>query len=90
MVTIMCTIRGTVQRVGYRAYVEDAATKLALVGFVRNNPNGTVTVAAQGLPDTLREFIEYLHEGSILAQVDGVEVEWRQGSVTYHDFSVLH
>jgi acylphosphatase len=90
MMAIRCEVHGQVQGVRYRAFVEDAATTLGLVGFVRNNPSGTVTVVAHGLPDALKEFIEYLHEGSLQARVESVEVAWEQPTVTYYEFSVLH
>ncbi len=89
MMEIRCTIYGTVQGVRYRAFVEDAATKLGLVGSIANEPDGSVSVVAQGLPDTLKEFIEYLHEGSLRAVVTGVEVAWHEPKTTLYDFSVL-
>lgn len=90
MTELHCVVKGKVQGVGFRAYVEDAATQLQLKGWVKNEPNGDVTIVAQGTPDTLREFVEYLHEGSLLSKVEAVDVEWRDGEVTFYDFSVLH
>lgn len=90
MVEIKCLITGKVQGVAYRAYVQDSATELELTGYVRNNQDGTVTVCAQGTPDILKSFVEYLHEGSLLAEVEGVAVEWGSPRTTYTEFSVLH
>ena len=90
MIAIECEVYGLVQGVRYRSYVEDAATKLGLVGYVRNNQSGTVTVVAHGLPDTLKEFIEYLYEGSLQSRVESVEVSWHHPVATYYEFSVLH
>lgn len=87
---IEAVVSGKVQGVAYRAYVDDAAVKLGLAGYAENNPDGTVTVVAQGETDALKEFIEWLYEGSLMAQVTGVDVSWRSPSKTYHDFSVLH
>lgn len=81
---------GKVQGVRYRAYLEDAATALGVVGFVRNLPSGAVEVRAQGPQDVLKQFIEYIHEGSLQAKIEGVEVEWRNARTTYYEFSVLH
>jgi acylphosphatase len=89
MVEIQCLVTGKVQGVSYRAYVQDSATELELVGYVRNNPDGTVTVVAQGTPDVLKSFVEYLHEGSLLAVVEGVSVEWGSPHTTYTEFSIL-
>lgn len=90
MVELSATVLGKVQGVMYRTYIQEAATGLGLVGYVRNEADGSVTVIAQGLPDTLKEFVEYLHEGSILAKVESVAVDWRSARLTYGEFSVLY
>ncbi len=90
MVEIQCIASGKVQAVAYRIYAQDSATLLGLTGSVRNLPNGTVEIVAQGTPDILKDFIEYLHEGSLMAKVDSVAVDWTTPKVTYEEFSVLH
>lgn len=90
MVEIQCVISGKVQGVRYRDYVQVSATELEVVGYVKNLSDGTVLVCAQGLPDTLRTFIEYLHEGSLSARVDAVSVDWLSPKTTFTDFSILH
>lgn len=87
---MLAVVTGAVQGVAYRAYVQESATELELVGYVKNLPDGSVEVVAQGLPDTLKEFVEYLHEGSLRARVDSVAVDWRSPKATYDEFSVLH
>lgn len=89
MSELYAIVTGRVQGVRYRDYVQVSAGKLALTGFVRNNRDGSVTVVAHGLPDELKLFVEYLHEGSLLSKVEGVAVEWRTAMVTYDDFAVL-
>ena len=90
MMEIKCVVEGRVQGVAYRAYVQDSATELELVGYVKNLANGKVAVVAQGAPDVLKDFVEYLHEGSLMARVESVAVEWVSPRVTYEEFSVLH
>lgn len=90
MVEIHCLVSGRVQAVAYRTYVQDAAGELGLVGFVRNLPDGTVEVVAQGEPATLKDFVEYLHEGSLLAKTEAVAVEWQSARQNYEDFSIKH
>ncbi len=89
MVELQAVVTGHVQGVRYRAYVEGAAVKLGLFGSVANAPDGSVIVVAQGLPDTLKEFVEYLHEGSLLSRVEGVAVEWREVQTPLYDFSII-
>ena len=90
MTELRATVRGHVQGVAYRPYVQDAATKLGLVGLVRNEPDGTVTVVAHGAPETLKELVEYLHEGSLFAKVDSVAVEWGNARQQYNEFSIKY
>jgi acylphosphatase len=89
MTEIQCIITGKVQNVRYRDYVQTSATELGLTGWVRNMPDGTVAVCAQGLPDTLKAFVEYLHEGSLQAKVEGVSVEWKTARKLFDEFSIL-
>lgn len=89
MTEIYCTISGKVQNVRFRDYVQTSATNLGLTGWVQNMPDGTVAVCAQGLPDTLKEFVEYLHEGSLQAKVEGVSVEWKTARRHYDEFSII-
>lgn len=90
MMEISCIVSGKVQGVAYRAYVQDAATELGLVGFVSNLPDGTVAVLAQGDPDLLKAFVEYLHEGSILSVVDAVAIDWQTPKTVHDDFAIRH
>ena len=87
---ISCTASGKVQNVAYRVYVQDAAVKLELAGWVKNLPGGTVEIVAQGMPDVLKDFVEYLHEGSLLAKVESVSIDWRTAKKVLEDFSVKH
>lgn len=87
---IYCVVSGVVQGVAYRAYVQDSATDLGLVGQVRNLSDGTVEVFAQGDRDLLKDFVEYLHEGSLRAQVTSVAVDWRTSNQGYDDFVIIH
>ena len=90
MVEMRCTVYGKVQGVQYRVYAQDSAVELGVVGYVRNLPDGSVEVLAQGMPEVLKEFVEYLYEGSLLARVESVSVEWQSAQETFTEFSVLH
>ena len=85
-----CVITGKVQGVAYRAYAQDSADSLGLTGWIKNMADGSVVVCAQGEPDLLKQFVEYLHEGSLLAVVDGVDVTWGTPKEVFADFSIKH
>ncbi|HQF87576.1 MAG TPA: acylphosphatase [Acidobacteriota bacterium] len=62
-------VSGLVQGVGYRYYVYRQAARLGVRGYVRNQPDGSVEVVAEGTPDALRELEDLLRRGPAHAQV---------------------
>jgi len=66
-------VRGRVQGVGFRWFVEREAHILGIVGWVRNNADGSVEVLAQGSRDQLLALRSRLREGPRAARVDAVE-----------------
>ena len=66
-------VRGRVQGVGFRWFVEREAALHNLSGWVRNNSDSTVEVMATGTPDALAALLVSLSEGPRAARVDGVE-----------------
>ncbi len=67
-------VRGRVQGVGFRWFVEREAHILGIAGWVRNNHDGSVEVLAQGTRDQLSGLHGRLREGPRAARVDAVEV----------------
>jgi acylphosphatase len=67
-------VRGRVQGVGFRWFVEREAHILQVAGWVRNNPDSTVEVLAQGTREQLAGLHSRLREGPRAARVDEVEV----------------
>jgi acylphosphatase len=84
------TVRGRVQGVGFRHFTRRTARELGLVGFVRNDPDGTVTVVAEGPRAKLDEFVGALHEGPRSAIVENVETMWASARDDFSDFSVAY
>jgi acylphosphatase len=71
-------VRGRVQGVGFRWFVEREAAILQIAGWVRNNPDGTVEVLAQGTRDQLAGLHSRLREGPRAARIEDVEVSEAQ------------
>ncbi len=67
-------VRGRVQGVGFRWFVEREAHMLGVAGWVRNNHDGSVEVLAQGTREQLSGLHSRLREGPRAARVDVVEV----------------
>lgn len=83
-------VHGEVQGVSFRYYTVLEADRLGVVGWVRNVPDGTVEVTAQGTPDQLQTFIEFLHQGSPSADVTHVAVTTQPVISRFAQFSVRY
>ncbi len=66
-------VRGQVQGVGFRYFVERSATAIGLRGWVRNVDDGSVEVYALGTESQLSELAGFLWKGPRWAEVRGVE-----------------
>jgi len=73
MLTRIYIVRGTVQGVGYRYFVQNAARELGVNGTVRNLSDGSVEVVAVGHERHLSDLAGRLHIGPRGAEVRGVE-----------------
>lgn len=82
-------IQGKVQGVFFRASTQNKAKKLGLTGFVRNRPDGTVEIVAEGREDPLLELENWCHVGPELARVDSVDSEWGPYEAQFKDFTVI-
>ena len=66
-------IRGVVQGVGYRAWVEQQAMERDLEGWVRNRRDHSVEALFAGPPDVVADMIARCRRGPSLAKVEAVE-----------------
>ena len=57
MKCITATFRGTVQGVGFRYTVRQIAAEFAVTGYVKNLPDGTVEMVAEGEIRELKRFV---------------------------------
>jgi len=69
--------KGDVQGVGFRATATQEARGLDVHGFVRNEPDGTVTVDADGPPDDLNTLVSRIRS-SMGAKISGVDLDRRE------------
>jgi acylphosphatase len=68
-------ISGSVQGVGYRYSALAEARRLHLSGFVRNEPDSTVTAEVEGTEEAVSTFVRWARRGPVGASVAGVDVE---------------
>jgi len=70
-------ICGQVQGVFFRASAEAEANRLGLTGWVRNRPDGSVELVAEGDQARLDALVAWCRHGPPRAEVDDVQIEWR-------------
>lgn len=67
------SVSGRVQGVSFRMYAEREAARLGVAGWVRNEPDGTVAIHAEGDEDAVEAFVRWTYDGPRLARVDHVD-----------------
>ena len=67
-------VQGKVQGVWFRDSTLREAQKYGINGFVRNEPDGSVYIEAEGKPDKLDEFVRWCHAGPERAVVANMDV----------------
>lgn len=65
-------VKGRVQGVGFRWFVQREASEIGLKGWVRNTDEGQVEIVAAGDPEDLAELKDALRKGSRGSRVDAV------------------
>ena len=75
MARIRARVTGRVQGVFYRASTVAEAERLGLVGWVRNEPDGSVLLEVQGPGDRVEELLGWCKLGPRGARVAGVDPE---------------
>ena len=81
-------VKGRVQGVGFRFFVEDAARREGIRGYVRNQHDGTVEVVAEGDLETVLRFERALRRGPPGARVDDVETTESPATNRFTGFTV--
>ena len=71
--SVILKIYGRVQNVGFRYHTKKTADSLQITGFVKNQPDGSVYVEAEGDEISLDHFILWCQSGPTWARVERVE-----------------
>ena len=81
-------VRGQVQGVNFRSSTQAQARRLGLLGWVRNRPEGTVEVVAEGSRSALEQLLGFLHTGPATAVVNDVQPTWLPAMHTHKQYEV--
>ena len=69
MKAVQARVTGRVQGVSFRWYTQEQAQRLGVVGWVRNEPDGSVLLHAEGEDDAVDALVEWCRHGPPSARV---------------------
>ena len=81
-------LSGRVQGVAFRYYAIEWAREEDLTGWVRNLPDGSVEITAEGRREGLERFLERVRRGPRMALVDRCNADWEEPTGEFPDFRV--
>ncbi len=87
-VRVRLRVSGLVQGVFYRQSTSDEATRLGLAGSVRNLPDGSVEVVAEGRRAEVEALVAWCRRGPPAARVEEVDVAWEAPTGSGGPFTV--
>lgn len=83
-------ITGRVQGVGFRNFTQHTARDLGLTGWVRNEPDGSVRLEAEGPRSALNDLHEAVQQGPRMARVEAVQADWQGADGDFETFRVRY
>lgn len=86
---VSVTYNGRVHSVGFRYTAERLALSRAITGFVRNVPDGTVEIVAEGEETEIKDFLSSL-EAEMKGHIHSSNVSWLPFSGEFPDFSIKY
>ena len=87
--TLQACVEGRVQGVGFRYFTVERATSHGLLGYVRNLPDGSVEVRAEGARQDLEALLVDLRCGPGMSRVSDVIASFPEGATEgFSEFGV--
>ncbi|PSL45193.1 acylphosphatase [Salsuginibacillus halophilus] len=84
MIKYEAVVHGRVQGVGFRQFTQQAAMRHNVFGWVQNEDDGTVRLAAEGTAGQMDAFLSEVRKGSPVSKVTEVDVQ-EVAQVTHND-----
>ena len=85
---VRVTVIGRVQGVGFRYFTQSIAREFGLVGWVRNNYNGTVAIYAEGPESSLDAFLKAVKRGPSSSHVRKLDIKWQTPEGKHTSFNI--
>lgn len=77
------------QGVFFRTTIRAWANELKLVGYVSNNPDGSVEIAVQGRQEAMDELVARCYNGTKTARVEAITRKSKEADSVYSDFKII-
>lgn len=77
------------QGIGYRNSVKHQARYLGVKGYVKNEPEGSVYIEAEGNSIAMAEFVKWCRNGHPVAQVNEISITEGE-AINYHSFETRY
>lgn len=84
------TVRGQVQGVYFRTSARNRARQLGVNGWVRNCPDGSVELVAEGEEERLTQLLAWCHGGPPGAVVTDLEIQWQDATGEFFGFMIRY
>lgn len=88
MVRVHLWIEGRVQGVFFRSSTLEQAVRWGVKGWVRNCPDGTVEVVAEGPRKNIDDLVAWCHHGPPGAKIHHVQLKWEDNQDEFKDFRI--
>ena len=85
-----CQVSGRVQMVMFRDFVTRNARARKLLGTVKNNPDGTVSIVVEGEESAIADLLKIVQKGSFFSRVDKVVEKWSEPLGGFKYFDILY
>ena len=81
---------GLVQGVFFRANTQKTAKALELLGWIRNMPDGSVEIVAEGRKQALDELVSWCRKGPPSSRIDKVSADFGKAENEFTNFKIEH
>lgn len=88
MVRVHIFVEGRVQGVGFRWWTVTEASKLGVVGWVRNLSDGRVEIVAEGEAEKIEEFAKRVKKGPLFSKVTHIDISREEATGEFRVFDI--
>ncbi len=82
-------IKGKVQGVGYRDFVDRIASELNLTGFVQNLPDKSVEIVCEGQKEIIEKFLTLIDVNRYPIKVSSIQTDWSEPTGEFKEFNII-